>query len=299
MRRGFTLVELLVVIGIIALLVGILLPVLGNARASASQVRALSDVRQLLVAHQFYRLEHEGRVPLAYPPDELEGEPFQTEFEGFTWAGLEARRYPIRLVAYLEDVWEIVYSGRYFPDPDNPSAVYDLGVAPTYGINAVFVGGSGDFRERGFVNLGKASFDFSSNSKYIAGGGPDGPSFMTPNVNRHVVFRETEVREPSSLIVFADAKLRGGPFSSGDGYNNVHGPISNGQLWELEPDPEGGRDTIKVVGFRAIGVPEGRFGKGAAVGFFDGHAESRFPDELTDMRLWANWADSETYDFVP
>ena len=62
-RCGFTLVELLVVIGIIALLIGILLPTLSRARQSANNVACLSNQRQLGQSIAFFSNEHDGWIP--------------------------------------------------------------------------------------------------------------------------------------------------------------------------------------------------------------------------------------------
>lgn len=61
-RRGFTLVELLVVVGLIAALAGLLMPALARARRAAGGARCVSNLRQYVLASQLYWDDHAGRA---------------------------------------------------------------------------------------------------------------------------------------------------------------------------------------------------------------------------------------------
>lgn len=110
-HRAFTLLELLVVIGIIALLIGLLLPAVQKARAAAARVKCSNQLRQLGIGLMAHHTEHSA-LPMGVVPIQA-----KYEFPYMTWL--------TRITPYIEQdkLWQTALSDyRAQRNPFRPNA---------------------------------------------------------------------------------------------------------------------------------------------------------------------------------
>jgi prepilin-type N-terminal cleavage/methylation domain-containing protein len=123
-RNAFTLVELLVVIGIIAVLISVLLPALSRARTQATRTQCLSTQRQLATYLQMYATDNKGAIP----PQLLGVDSYQTNFAFYAGWDDYPGEYTTRRNAaegyvglgYLVRANKYVKDGRAFYCPEMP-----------------------------------------------------------------------------------------------------------------------------------------------------------------------------------
>lgn len=263
-RKGFTLVELLVVIGIIALLISILMPSLARARGSANLVACQSNFKQIYTALSFYANENKGFLPFA----SLHGTS-GNYIEG--GSGTNERVFVVLselLGTKIDDVWR---------DPLNP--VFRCTEAPMEGtavwcppmIRTI------QFHPRAMPGYDQLWHDKQNNTRLH----PQRKLAQIRNASEKVFFWEgaslpgwNATSEPESI------SLDTWRSSGGTWGHAFYNPVPPGQEWEDMSRPidvgQNRDENWWVCGMRFRHMKN----TSGPIGYFDGHVEAKRPKEI-------------------
>ena len=115
-RRGFTLIEVLIVIAIIAVLAAILFPVFASVRESGRRVTCLSNLRQLGMAMSLYSQDADDLYPNGGSPLDLHTDFWQGVYSGDYWPQVK-HMPPLQLVlapyVHSKDIWRCPSDSGY------------------------------------------------------------------------------------------------------------------------------------------------------------------------------------------
>jgi prepilin-type N-terminal cleavage/methylation domain-containing protein len=123
-HTGFTLVELLVVIGIIAVLISVLLPSLSKAREAADRVVCASNIRSIGQGYALFAVQYKGRVPLGYAGNS----PVKRASYDIRRAmdlGAGAKDYWVNLGVLYHDKSKSAGRAFFCPTQSNPQFMFD------------------------------------------------------------------------------------------------------------------------------------------------------------------------------
>jgi prepilin-type N-terminal cleavage/methylation domain-containing protein/prepilin-type processing-associated H-X9-DG protein len=184
-QRGFTLIEILVVVAIIALLVAILLPSLARAREASRRTVCGSNLLQIHKADTFYLADWKGVFPPhKYSINVAAGETGGDESKQKFWYYLFERYTKTRAVPHCPTLANQTQKANA---KNNVTWEWNFDRANLgYGYNAFF--------------LGLHSW-------------PDGERYGT-YITSHTWFKESHVKHPSWCLIFADSDPNGDPSST-------------------------------------------------------------------------------------
>lgn len=298
-RTGFTVIEILVVVGIIAVLVGILLPALAGAQKRSRKSTELNYLRQVGYAWSMYAMNYDEAILPGYlepPVQELWDVSWETPFHN-TVPEQDAAPYPWRLMPFLDFNLEVLnfYDDTYELDMTVPAHVTKVAHNPAFGYNAFYIGGWWKEVEVSGNTVAKPAFH-------------DALETGTSTPANPIARRMGDIRRPTATVTFCSSTpVTEGIMKSRDlreGSYLAHAPtVGPYEHWTGFGGESGGTGGLghaagsiyEVNAFGRCTVPLGRYTELVAVLYGDGHTASQSASALTDMRMWVPSADVQDF----
>ncbi len=334
--RGFTIVELLVVIGIIAILLALLAPALGGAIRRSHKFEETNGLREIAKAWNLYANAFSG----AALPGFLEHSPsmqgpspgWNVEYEYHTPAPGPSGTTSIiipqdiaapwtwRLLPYLSYDHDVIHRHLDEPNVDQSNMTeateaQEIAYEPGFGYNGYYVGGWWEMMNIGGNDVPRYRF-------FGATADLNGDDSIDPNEFARVVVRSiSQIRRSTEIVVFcSSSEVEPGVYkkwkSNRSGSHIVIPPwLADVEQWGFPkpsgpggPGSPGGGDMQTAAGlgdmwtieaFIETSVPIARYTKSSVVVYADGHTANQSARDLMDMRQWIDTADKKDYQHLP
>ncbi len=301
LRSGFSLIELVIVIAIIAALLALALPALRGVHLRSKKTRELSNLRQVGMAWLLYAQDNnDSALPGFLEPQVQTVWDVKYDFPNIV-PGRKlldkeipkdiAAPWPWRLLEYVNNTTAILQQHL----DENDAASKDLyenaetfALEPAFGYNGYYIGG---YWKMTSGSLPRPTFRFDSASD--ANGRRVNVVARSPSTIRNsekiLVFCSTTMREPGLY--------RRGPSDVPGFHFAVPPTLAEEPLWQMPGLPRsstssgevprpGSGDGYSVEVLQQSPVPLGRYTGAAAVYFADGHTDIQTPGALSDQSIW-------------
>jgi prepilin-type N-terminal cleavage/methylation domain-containing protein/prepilin-type processing-associated H-X9-DG protein len=317
--KGFTLVELLVVIGIIAILISILLPTLSAARRSANNAACLSNARQLTMAAMLFAHEHRGYLPTASDDrwakmnDPMRQKwAYRNDSSATDGSGITVYDWASSLIPYLGGKMGQTFAtapeaqSKVFRCPADqwlnvPDPGYRIfqNVPPTPQYHSVSYGVNADVTALSDLR-GVGRFGYSDVVAVQWGPGDNDPGFnYQPNMGQPAQAKLSKVHKPSEVLLYADCGTRPGLGGNAPlDYNDCLYYTTNWMAGNtsLKAEDRGKLSGILKTGWLNQRIPMLRHGGKKKsdgtyvecrinVAFADGHAETVMQGDFHKVRV--------------